>query len=57
MPNSRLVSVTNLSGTNIYNGLNQLVSMTDCCGNTTLYDYKNTRRRKEGYLRDGIDRS
>ncbi len=57
MPNSRLVSVTNLSGTNIYNGLNQFVSMTDSCGNTTRYDYKNSWWLKGGYLRDGIDRS
>jgi uncharacterized protein RhaS with RHS repeats len=42
MPNSRLVSVTNLAGTNTYNGLNQLVSMTDSCGNTTRYNYKNS---------------
>ncbi len=37
-----------------YNGLNQLTSMTDSCGNTTRYDYKNSGRLKDKYLPNGI---
>ena len=37
-----------------YNGLNQLVSMTDPCGHTTSYDYKNSGRLKDKYLPNGI---
>ncbi len=37
-----------------YNGLNQLVSMTDSCGHTTNYDYKNSGRLKDKYLPNGI---
>ncbi len=37
-----------------YNGLNQLTRITDSCGNTTRYDYKNSGRLKDKYLPNGI---